>query len=895
MTQQAIAHPELLVPLPGNSDPGLRFLSLEQAERQGHLLVGDLPRTLRILAEAALVNGARPGTPELDWLSHRPREGVLEFQPGRLLLQDFTGLPLMTDLASMRDALAERGIDPRRVNPHIPIDFVVDRALVAEHGGQAVGRRDSLGAGISPLTMNERIEVERNRERFEFLKWCAQAFDNIRILPPGSGIMHQLNLEYLSSVVRVVDGGGAGRIALADTLLGTDSHTTMINGLGVLAWGVGGLEAEAVMLGHGTRVASPRVAALRLTGELAAGVGENDLLLTLTEHLRRVGVVDVYLEACGDAVARLPVETRAMIANMAPEYGANSLLFPIDARTLDYLRLTGRDDAHVARVECYAKAQGLWDIPRDADLAARYDQVIDFDLSKVEPCMAGPNSPDERVPLAQVPASFARSIKAKANGHAPSGPDMSRHDGDVVIAAITSCTSTSSPAAMIAAGLLARNAAARGLSPKPWVKTTFAPGSRVVGAYLAAAGLQAPLDELGFAVVGYGCTTCNGNSGSLAPRIEAALAANSFTGVAVLSGNRNFAGRVHPLVNAAYLASPALVIAHAITGTVRLDLTKQPLGHDADGNPIMLADIWPSEAEIAASLRHVSTEDYRRVYGTGLNGHDSWKAVEAPRGDRFPWQPGSTFLSRSPIRPPNPEGSIPDVLEDLKPLAVLGDEITTDHLSPNGEIRPGTPAARWLTSRKVEPADFGTYAARRGHHAVATRGTFANPHILNEMVGEPGPRTRLSPTGNPIPLVDAAMLCTAQGVGTILIAGKRYGAGCSRDWAAKGVAYLGVRAVIAESFERIHRANLVAVGVLPLTFPEGVTRRTLALTGAETFRLRGFDKGLVADGNIIADIVRPTGQTQSVTLGIRLETANEADVLRAGGLLSALFGRLSAP
>ncbi len=893
MTQQAIAQSELLVPLPGNSDPGLRFLSLEQAERQGHLLVGDLPRTLRILAEAALVNGARPGAPELDWLSRLPREGVLEFQPGRLLLQDFTGLPLMTDLASMRDALAERDIDPRRVNPHIPVDFVVDHALIAEHGGQAAGCGGRLGAGTSPRVMNERVEVERNRERFEFLKWCAQAFDNMRTLPPGSGIMHQLNLEYLSSVVRIVDGGGAGRIALADTLLGTDSHTTMINGLGVLAWGVGGLEAEAVMLGHGTLVASPRVAALRLSGELAAGVGGNDLLLTLTEHLRRVGVVDVYLEACGDAVARLPVETRAMIANMAPEYGANSLLFPIDARTLEYLRLTGRDDAHVARVECYAKAQGLWDTPRDADLAARYDQVIDFDLSKVEPCMAGPNSPDERVPLAQVPASFARSIKTKANGHAPSGPDMARHDGDVVIAAITSCTSTSSPAAMIAAGLLARNAAARGLSPKPWVKTTFAPGSRVVGAYLAAAGLQAPLDELGFAVVGYGCTTCNGNSGSLAPQIEAALAANSFTGVAVLSGNRNFAGRVHALVNAAYLASPALVIAHAIAGTVRLDLTTQPLGHDADGAPIMLADIWPSDAEIASSLRNVSTEDYRRVYGTELSGHDSWKAVEGPRGNRFPWQPGSTFLSRSPIRPPNPEGSIPDVLEDLKPLAVLGDAITTDHLSPNGEIRPGTPAARWLTSRKVEPADFGTYAARRGHHAVATRGTFANAHILNEMVGEPGPRTRLSPTGNPIPLVDAAMLCTAQGVGTILIAGKRYGAGSSRDWAAKGVAYLGVRAVIAESFERIHRANLVAVGVLPLTFPEGVTRKTLALTGAETFRLSGLDKGLVVGGNIVAEIVRPTGRAQSVTLGVRLETAREADVLGAGGLLSVLFRHLS--
>jgi aconitate hydratase len=888
---EPVERSEVLVALPG--DPGgARIVSLEQAERRGLLRASRLPRTLRILAESVLRRADPHAIADLDWLGNQPRRGIAEFHPGRLLLQDFTGLPLMTDLASMRDALAERGLDPRRVNPRIPVDFVVDHALIAEHGGHP-----------DAIARNESHEVERNRERFEFLKWCAQAFDHVRILPPGSGIMHQLNLEHLATVVALVEAGDGGtQLAVADTLLGTDSHTTMVNGLGVLAWGVGGLEAEGAMLGRGTLLADPKVVALELTGALPAGVTANDLVLTIAERLRAVRVVDCFIEAAGEAVAHLPVETRAMIANMAPEYGATSLLFPIDQRTLDYLRLTGRDAAHIARVEAHAKAQGLWGVPRSADLAKHYDGVVAVDLSRIEPCMAGPSRPEQRVPLSKVPASFHSAFTPKLNGHSPFGrlpageSPGERKNGDVVIAAITSCASTSSPAGMISAGLLARHAHARGLTSQPWVKTTFAPGSRVVADYLAAAGLQEPLDALGFNIVGYGCTTCNGNSGALAPEIEASLADGSLAGVAVLSGNRNFEGRIHPLVRAAYLASPALVVAHAIAGSVRLDLTRDPLGHDPEGKPVMLSDIWPSDADIAALTRHVTTEAYRRVYGAGLHGHAGWRQIEAPRGDRFAWRPGSTFLARTPIRPPQTSRSaLADVIDELKPLALLGDGITTDHLSPNGQIRPGTPAARWLAGRQVAPGDLGTYAARRGHHAVAVRGTFANAHLVNEMVPEGGPRTRLSPTGNPIPIVDAAMLCTAQGIGTILIAGKRYGAGSSRDWAAKGVGYLGVRAVIAESFERIHRANLVAVGVLPLIFPAGVTRKTLGLSGFETFRLRGLERGLAVGGKLEADIVRQNGRTDTIILDVRIDTPREAEVLAAGGLLSVLLDELSQP
>ena len=870
---------DLLAPLAG-TEHDLDIVSLEKAEKQGIVPASKLPMTLKILAEQALRHqGAAP----LAWLGSNPRKGLLEFRPTRLLLQDFTGLPLMTDLASMRDALAEKGIAPSRVNPQIPVDFVVDHALIAEHGGRPDAR-----------ALNEKVEVERNRERFEFLKWCGQAFDNMRILPPGSGIMHQLNLEHLATVVRVVETAGSRRLAVADTLLGTDSHTTMVNGLGVLGWGVGGLEAEGAMLGHGTLLANPRCVALELTGALNPGVNANDLILHIAERLRQIGVVNCFIDACGPAVGQLAVETRSMIANMAPEYGATSLLFPIDSRTLDYLRLTGRQADHIARVEAHAKAQGLWGTPPDKNLADMYDQVIGFDLGIVEASMAGPSRPDQRVALGSVPHSFATAFARKPNGKSATFDAASRHDGDVVIAAITSCTSTSNPASVIAAGLLARNAAARGLAKKPWVKTTFAPGSRVVANYMADAGLQAPLDALGFQIAGFGCTTCNGNSGSLAPEIEAGLSEGKFTGVAVLSGNRNFEGRVHALVRAGYLASPALVVAHAITGTISIDLTRQPLGTGSDGKPVMLADIWPADEEIAAVARVVTTEHFKRVYGPGLDGHDGWRAVVAPKGERYPWKPASTFLSRSPIRPALPAGSLPDRIEGLKPLAILGDAITTDHLSPNGEILPDTPAARWLAGRQVAAKDFGNYAARRGHHAVAVRGAFANAHIVNEMIDKPGPRTRLSPGGNPIPIVDAAMLCTAQGIGTILIAGKRYGAGSSRDWAAKGVGYLGVRAVIAESFERIHRANLVSVGVLPLTFPEGVTRKTLKLDGTETITLDGVRVGLKPGGQLLAEFARADGGIEEVTLDVRIETEREAEVLAAGGLLSVLYGELTA-
>lgn len=883
MNQTIFARPELLALLPGDAD-GVRYVSLAEAERRGLLPASRLPRTLKVLAESMLRRASAAETADLGWLAATPRKGLLEFYPGRLLLQDFTGLPLMTDLASMRDALAEKGVDPRRVNPQIPVDFVVDHALIVEYGGRPEARQ-----------LNEKVEVERNRERFEFLKWCQRAFDCIRILPPGSGIMHQLNLEHLASVVDLVEAGdGGAKVAIIDTLLGTDSHTTMVNGMGVLGWGVGGLEAEGAMLGHGTLIANPKVVALRLSGRLRPGINGNDLILHIAEKLRAVGVVNAFIDAVGESVPELAVETRAMIANMAPEYGATSLLFPIDERTLDYLRLTGRSEAHIARVEAYARAQGLWGPTADSELSGLYDQIIDFDLRSVEASMAGPSRPDQRVALSDVPQSFKTAFAKKPNGKAASADPASRHDGDVVIAAITSCTSTSSPAGVIAAGLLARNAHARGLTVKPWVKTTFAPGSRVVADYLAAAGLQSALDAMGFQIAGYGCTTCNGNSGTLGTEIESALSSGAFTGVAVLSGNRNFEGRVHALVRAAYLGSPALVVAHAITGTVARDLAREALGLDPSGKPVMLADIWPTDAEIAEVARAVTAERYTRIYGAGLNGHDGWRAVEAPAGDRYPWKPASTFLARSPISPPKARGSLGDRIDDLKPLAIFGDAITTDHLSPNGEILPETPAARWLAGRQVATKDFGTYAARRGHHAVAVRGAFANAHIVNEMIGKPGSRTRLSPTGNPIPIVDAAMLCTAQGVGTILIAGKRYGAGSSRDWAAKGVGYLGVRAVIAESFERIHRANLVAVGVLPLTFPEGVTRKTLRLDGTETIDLAGLDDGVKPGGRITAVIKRADGTSETVPLDVRIDTVREVEVYAAGGLLSVLYGQLTA-
>jgi aconitate hydratase len=875
----ATPHEALLAPLAG-TDGRIGYVSLERAEAQRLVATSRLPLTLKILVEGALRHAEDPASLDLAALADRPRRGALEFQPARLLLQDFTGIPLMTDMASLRDEIARRGGNPAKANPRIPIDFVCDHALIAVYGG----RPDAQ-------TLNEEIEIARNRERFEFLKWCAGAFANIRLIPPGAGIMHQLNLEWLSTVVFVEQAPGV-TLARPDTLLGTDSHTPMVGGLGVLGWGVGGIEAQAAMLGHRALLTAPRVVGLRLTGERPSGVTATDLVLHIAELLRQSDVVNAFVEVFGEAVGALPIETRATIANMAPEYGATSVYFPIDRASLDYLRLTGRGEDHIALVEAYARAQGLWEGPGSSAGDDIYDSVLDFDLSKVEPSLAGPKRPEQRTPLSKVPDSFRKTFPESS---APEIGSRRIKTGDVVIAAITSCTNTANPSVMLGAGLLARNAVARGLGVKPWVKTSLAPGSRVVGDYLAAAGLQRDLDALGFQVIGYGCTTCNGNSGPLADDIERDVTENDIAAVAVLSGNRNFAGRIHPLVPAAYLASPALVVAYAIAGTVLTDLTRQPLGTGADGKPIMLADIWPSDMEIASLLSLVSPQGYRKAYRDGALGHASWSEISAAEGAQFLWRADSAFITPSPLDMPPAFADDSDTIEDMRPLAILGDGITTDTLSPNGAILEGTPAARFLTARGIAPADFGNYAARRGSHEIAVRGMFANPHIENEMLpGRRGPFTLMMPEGEEVTIFDAGMAYVARGTPAVIVAGKSYGSGSSRDWAAKGLRHLGVRAVLAESYERIHRANLVGVGILPLTFSRGANRKTLGLTGRERFRLRGLRHGVAVGGELHLDITRVNGATDTITVEVSLATDKELHVLRRGGLLPLLLHELTA-
>jgi aconitate hydratase len=876
-------HPDLLSRLPGHD---AYYVSLERAEQLGVCPASALPLSLRILAEGALRHAADPGALGLSdlalaGLAAPRRRGFIAFRPARLLLQDFTGLPLMTDLASLRDAVAERGVDPACVNPRIPIDFVVDHALIAVHGGRADAR-----------DLNERIEIERNAERFAFLKWCEQAFAQVRLLPPGSGIMHQLNLEYLASVVRL-ERSEAGTLAIPDTLIGTDSHTPMIGGLGVLAWGVGGLEAQAAMLGHGTIVTAPVVVGLRLTGALRAPATSTDLVLHVTERLRRHGVTGAFIEAWGDGLSGLSVETRATIANMAPEYGATSVLFPIDDATLDYLRLSGRGATSIRLVEAYAKEQGLW---RGNEAGPScYDDVVELELDRVEPCMAGPKRPEQRVSLQHVPQSFASAFGGSKRAHGASTGSRQLSDGDVVLAAITSCAHTSNPAAMLTAGLFARNAVASGLAVKPWVKTTFAPGSRVVAEYLAAAGLQTSLDALGFQIVGFGCTTCNGNSGPLLGNLADEVTGRDLSVAAVLSGNRNFQGRIHPLVRAAYLASPALVIAHAITGTVCHDLTREPLGIDRNGRGVMLADIWPAESDIAEAGRAVSAEQYTKVYRQDRIGHGLWSAVACPQGNRFAWDQASTFLSRSPIAAtPIPASSIGenDAIEDMRPIAVFGDGVTTDALSPNGEILAGSPAATFLAERGVAPRDFGNYAARRGNFEIALRGMFANPHLENEMVpGRRGNLTLLMPDQKMVSIFEAGMTYLSRGTPAIIVAGEHYGSGSSRDWAAKGVRHLGVRAVLAQSFESIHRANLVNVGVLPLLFPVGQDRKALKLDGNARVRLRGLRSGLALGGIIAVDVLHENGATATFDATLDVVTEEEVAILRAGGLLKVLLAQ----
>jgi aconitate hydratase len=870
------------------SGAAYRYWSVPAAARDPTLRgLTELPFSLRVLAENLLRHAGAPDVDPamLESLANGTRGIEIPFRPARVLLQDLLGVPVMVDFAALREAIAAAGGDPLSVNPRIPVDFVVDHSIIADVSGTADAAR-----------RNVEIEYARNRERFGFLAWCQKAFRNFRVVPPDSGIVHQINVERLAQVVWTAERDGVA-LAYPDTLVCNDSHSTMVNGIGVLGWGVGGIEAEAAMLGRALTLRVPEVLGVRVTGELRPGTTATDLVLTIAERLRRVGVVGKFVEFFGRGLDALAVADRATIANMAPEYGATCVFFPIDRKCVDYLALTGRDPARIALVEAYARAQGLW---REAGTAQpHFDVEIEIDLSSVAPSIAGPRRPDERVPLEEAATKFvsempklARDGRVSPSRRVPlSDRNFGLGDGDVVIAAITSCTNTSNPANMIAAGLLARNATARGLTSKPWVKTSFAPGSRAVMTYLERAGLYESLAALGFQLTGFGCTTCNGNSGPLAPDIENAIRNEQLVSVAVLSGNRNFEGRVHPLARAAYLASPPLVIAYAIAGTMTIDFDDQPLGSDRDGKAVFLRDVWPRSDEVAAVLERCVTPDvYRTSFERLFEGAPEWQALAAERTALFPWREDSTFLKRPPFFDALPPAPRPlSSLTGMRPLAILGDMITTDHLSPNNTIASDSPAARYLTERGIAPADFQTHGFRRGNHEMALRGTFASGRLKNDMTrGIEGPFTTLQPDGTTMPIFDAAEIYRRRGVPLILIAGREYGAGSSRDWAAKGPALLGVRAVVAESFERIHRSNLVGMGVLPLEL-KGTTRSALALEGAELFDLPGLDDDLDARSELTLQIRRTDGRMEQVPVVCRIDTAEELAYYRHGGILPYVY------
>jgi aconitate hydratase len=840
-----------------------------------------LPFCLRVLAENVLRHQGRNGLDRADlertlgWKPAMPAAIEVPFHPARVLMQDYTGIPSLVDLAALRHAMHARGGDASRVSPRIPVDLVIDHSMIVD----ASGRADAL-------RINLEREYERNAERYALAKWSQQAFETVRVVPPGKGILHQVNIENIAQVVRTERRANGSRLAYFDTMVGTDSHSTMVNGLGVLGWGVGGIEAEAAMLGLPLVVPLGRIVGVRLEGRLREGVTATDLVLTLTETMRRVGVVDALVEFCGPALDHVPVADRVTLANMAPEYGSTCAIFPIDAATLRYLRLTGRDEEQVALVEAYARAQGVW---RDATTReANYSAVVDFDLARVEPSVAGPRKPQSRVPLGNVPANFREEMKV------PAGVRAGLSHGAIVVAAITSCTNTSNPGVMLAAGLLARNAVARGLRSKPWVKTSLTPGSRVVADYLHASGLQPALDALGFQVAGFGCGTCGGNSGELDPAVDQVVRERDLVACAVLSGNRNFEARIHPLARANYLMSPPLVVAYALAGHIDVDLVNEPLGVDRDGKPVYLRDLWPSASEIEAAVADAVTAGlFRASYATLFEGGEAWDQLSGASGELFPFDPASTYIRRPPyLDDVSPHVAIDDI-RGARALLMLGDAITTDHISPVGSIAADSPAARYLREHGVAPRDFNAYGSRRANHEVMVRGTFANIRLRNALAnGAEGGVTRHMPSGELTSVFDAAMLYADERVPLVVIAGREYGAGSSRDWAAKGAALLGVRAVIAESFERIHRQNLVCMGVLPLQFPAGVTRETLALDGSETFDLVDVARSAVPRGEIALAIHRADGRIDTVRLRCRIETASEREVWAAGGMMPFVLHRL---
>lgn len=894
-----------------------QIFSLKNAESQ----LGDLsklPKSLKVLLENLLRFEDNKTVKKediqaiVDWQKTKKSDHEIQYRPARVLMQDFTGVPAVVDLAAMRAAVAKAGADPEKINPLSKVDLVIDHSVMVDYFGTN-----------QAFDENVEIEMQRNGERYQFLRWGQSAFNNFSVVPPGTGICHQVNLEYLAQAVWLGESEGQ-TFAFPDTLVGTDSHTTMINGLGVLGWGVGGIEAEAAMLGQPISMLIPEVIGFKLTGKLKEGITATDLVLTITQMLRQKGVVGKFVEFYGDGLADLPLADRATIANMAPEYGATCGFFPIDDITLGYMHLTGRDAARSALVEAYCKEQGLW---RNAGDEPLFTDTLSLDMATVNASVAGPKRPQDRVELPDIPKTFSAlmeldlkpakheqerlineggagaAVDAKQSALQNEEPhcviDGKRYPlvhGDVVISAITSCTNTSNPSVMLAAGLLAKKAVEKGLQRKPWVKSSLAPGSKVVTDYLNASGLMPYLEKLGYNLVGYGCTTCIGNSGPLPKPIEDAIQCYDLNVASVLSGNRNFEGRVHPLVKTNWLASPPLVIAFGLAGSIRNDITQEALGMDAQGSNVYLKDIWPSQAEIDEVLQKVNTDMFHKEYAAVFEGDESWKAIQIPDSQTYEWDEHSTYIRHPPFfegidQPPQPIQNI----QSARILAVLGDSVTTDHISPAGNIKKDSPAGRYLQAQGVEQKDFNSYGSRRGNHEVMMRGTFANIRIKNEMLGgEEGGNTLYVPTGEKMAIYDAAMKYQQDNTPLVIIAGKEYGTGSSRDWAAKGTNLLGVKAVIAESFERIHRSNLVGMGVLPLQFVDGQTRQSLNLTGQEEISISGLSDAIEPHASLEVTVKRANGSTDQFKVLCRIDTLNEVEYFKAGGILHYVLRNLIA-
>ena len=860
-----------------------QIFRLDALEKAGLGPMSRIPVSIRVLLEnlLRLEDGAAFKASDIEFVAKwngKPEEREINFLPARTLLQDFTGVPCVVDLAAMREALQKMGKDPKRANPLAPADLVIDHSVQVDYFGTA-----------NAFDLNSALEFQRNAERYSFLRWGQSSFKNFRVVPPETGIVHQVNLEYLASVVFTAARNGVLQ-AYPDTLVGTDSHTTMINGLGVVGWGVGGIEAEACMLGQPITMLLPQTVGFKLFGSLPAGTTATDLVLTVTQMLRKKGVVGKFVEFYGTGLSSLSLADRATIANMAPEYGATIGFFPVDNLTLDYLRLTNRSNELVNLIEAYSKEQGLF--RTDATPDPIFTDTLALDLGTVVPSLAGPKRPQDRINLPDMKSNFLASLGAEPK----TAPDGLR-DGAVVISAITSCTNTSNPSVLVAAGLLAKKAVAKGLKTKPWVKTSLAPGSKVVTEYLKSAGLNESLDALGFNLVGYGCTTCIGNSGPLPDAVSATVKTEKLNVAAVLSGNRNFEGRVNPQVRSNYLASPPLVVAFAIAGRVDIDLVAEPLGKGADGQDVYLKDIWPSPQEVQEVLAaHVTREMFAKEYADVFAGDRHWAAVKAPAGELYQWDEASTYVKRPPYfdNMVDPKTSVKD-FAGLRTLAVLGDSVTTDHISPAGNIAVDSPAGKYLMELGVKPSDFNSYGARRGNHEVMVRGTLANIRLKNLMVpGVEGGWTMHPSSPDKVFIYDAAMKYQASGLGSIIIAGKEYGSGSSRDWAAKGVKLLGVKAVIAESFERIHRSNLVGMGVLPCEFVSGQNRETLGLTGAETYDIKGVVAAV--DGSKSANVTatRPDGSKLEFKVKVRIDTPQEAEYYRNDGILPYVLRQVAA-